>query len=168
MRKVLTVMMGILWILASASPASNEAAAKPNFSGVWNLNLQKSLLQIPAPDSGVFRIVHKEPIFHLSRTFLQAGQEDVWSIDLTTDGQEVVREEQTETFRGRLFWDGQDLILNSTISLKDRTAANTVRYHLSEDGLTLTATESFRGPRLKYDNVWVFDKDKSSGENSGR
>jgi hypothetical protein len=37
-----------------------------------------------------------------------------------------------------------------------------------ESGLTFTATESFRGPRFKYDNVWVFDKDKSSGENSGR
>jgi hypothetical protein len=168
MKKALTVMTGILWILAAAGQASNEDAAKPNFSGGWNLNLQKSLLQTPAPDSGVFRIVHKEPAFHLSRTFLKAGREDVWSIDLTTDGQEVVQEEQTETFRDRLTWDGQDLILNSTISLKDRTAANTVRYHLSEDGLTFTATESFRGPRFKYDNVWVFDKDKSAGDNAGR
>ena len=160
MRKGLTVMAGILWILAIAGLASNEDAAKSNFSGVWNLALQKSKLQIPAPDSGVFNIDHKEPLFHLSRTFLKGGQSDTWSIDLTTDGKEVVQEEKTETFRGRLRWEGNDLVLDSTITIKNRTATNVVRYHLSDDGLTLTATESFRGPRLKYDNVWVFDKNK--------
>jgi hypothetical protein len=159
MRKGLTVMAGILWILAAAGLASNEDAAKPNFSGVWNLDLQKSKLQTPAPDSGVFNIDHKEPSFHLSRTFMQGGQSDTWSIDQTTDGKEVIQEEQTETFRGRLKWDGTDLILDSTISIKGRTATNVVRYHLSEDGRTFTATESFRGPRLKYDNIWVFDKE---------
>ena len=160
MRKGLTVIVGLLGILAIAGLASNEDAAKSNFSGVWNLALQKSKLQIPAPDSGVFNIDHKEPSFHLSRTFLKGGESDTWSIDLTTDGKEVVQAGQTETFRGRLRWEGNDLILDSTITIKDRTATNVVRYHLSDDGLTLTATESFRGPRLKYDNVWVFDKNK--------
>jgi len=47
---------------------------------------------------------------------------------------------------------------DSTISHGSRTATNKFAYHLSADGLRLTATESFRGPRLKYDNVWVFDK----------
>jgi len=160
MRKGLIAMVGILWILAVTGLASNEDAVKPNFSGVWNLSLQKSKLQIPAPDSGVFTLDHKEPSFHLSRTFVKGGQSDVWSIGLTTDGREVVQEEKTETFRGRLSWEGNDLVLNSTITITDRTATNVVRYHLSDDGLTLTATESFRGPRLKYDNVWVFDKNK--------
>jgi len=159
MRKVLTIAAGILLIVAVTGLASSEDAAPTNFSGVWNLNLQKSTLQIPAPDSGVFNIDHKEPRFHLSRTFIKGGQSDSWSIDLTTDGKEVVQEEKTETFRGRLKWDGLDLILDSTISLKGRTATNVVRYHLSKDGKTFTATESFRGPRRKYDNVWVFDKE---------
>lgn len=142
---------------------AGQNAARPNFSGVWNLDLQKSKLQIPAPDSGVFNIGHKEPSFHLSRTFIKGGENDTWSIDLTTDGKEVVQAGQTEIFRGRLRWEGNDLILDSTISVKDRTATNVVRYHLSDDGQVLTATENFKGPRLKYENTWVFDKNKLGG-----
>lgn len=156
-KSILLTILSVVTALAGASIAA-QTAAKPDFSGVWKLNLQKSKLQIPAPDSGVFRIEHKEPIFHLSRTFVKSGQEDTWTVDFTTDGKEVVEEEKTETFRGRLSWKGNDLLLDSTISIGGRTATNTVTYHLSEDGLTMTATESFRGPRLKYDNVWVFDK----------
>jgi hypothetical protein len=160
MRRALTITAVVLGVLILAGLASIQQTSKPDFSGVWSLNLQKSKLQIPAPDSGVFTIDHKEPGFRLSRTFVKGGQSDVWSIDLTTDGKEVVQEEKTETFRGRLSWEGNNLVLNSTITITDRTATNVVRYRLSDDGLTLTATESFRGPRLKYDNVWVFDKSK--------
>jgi hypothetical protein len=149
-----------LAVMLTLSLVAGQVAAKPDFSGVWNLDLQKSKLQIPVPDSGVFNIDHKEPAFRLSRTFLKGGQSDTWSVDLTTDGKEVVQEEKTETFRGRLRWEGSDLVLDSTISIKDRTATNVVRYHLSADGRTLTATENFKGPRLKYENVWVFNKGK--------
>jgi len=159
MRKHMIATIALAAVLTLAVGAGQNAA-KPDFSGVWNLNLQKSKLQIPAPDSGVFNIDHKEPSFHLARTFVKDGKNDNWSIDLTTDGKEVVQEEKTETFRGRLRWDGNDLVLDSTISLKDRTATNVVRYHLSDDDQTLTATENFKGPRLKYENVWVFDKNR--------
>ena len=60
--------------------------------------------------------------------------------------------------RGGRAGPGADLFLDSTITMGSRTATNKVVYHLSDDGRKLTATESFRGPRLKYDNVWVFDK----------
>ena len=73
MRKGLTVMAGILWILAIAGLASNEDAAKSNFSGVWNLTLQKSKLQIPAPDSGVFNIDHKESLSTLTRRVISSS-----------------------------------------------------------------------------------------------
>jgi hypothetical protein len=33
-----------------------------------------------------------------------------------------------------------------------------VRYALLEGGRVLRAEERFRGPRLSYDNLWVFDK----------
>ncbi len=158
-KSILLTILSIVTALAGASIAA-QTASKPDFSGVWKLNLQKSKLQIPAPDSGVFRIEHKESIFHLSRTFVKSGQEDTWTVDFTTDGKEVVQEEKTETFRGRLSWKGSDLFLDSTISIKDRTATNVVRYHLSDDGRVLTAAEKFKGPRLKYENVWVFDKNK--------
>ncbi len=132
---------------------------KPDFSGVWKFNAQKSKLQTLVPESGVFRIDHKEPAFHLSRTFVNKGKEDTWGIDLTTDGKEVVQQGEEETVRARLTWEGNDLIFDSTIIRGNREASNVVRYHLSDDGKIFTATERFRGPRFKYDNLWVFDKE---------
>ncbi len=38
----------------------------------------------------------------------------LWDIDFTTDGTEVVKEDKTETFRGRLKWRENDLFLDST------------------------------------------------------
>ena len=156
-RKLFWIYSFISLSLAGVAAASQDKA-KPDFSGVWKINLRESRLQIPAPDAGIFSIEHKEPNFRLSRTFVRSGQEDTWTIDLTTDGKEVVQEDEGETFRGKLTWQGADLFLDSTVSVGGRTAANKVTYHLSADGRSLTATEVFRGPRLKYDNVWIFDK----------
>lgn len=156
-RKLLLAALVIAAITAGFA-ATGQAVAKPDFSGVWNLDLKLSRLQIPAPDSGVFRVEHQEPNFHLTRTFVTAGKEDTWSVDFTTDGKEVVQEEKTETFRGKLTWRGNDLFLDSTITQGKRVATNQVTYHLSPDGKTLTATEIFRGPYHTHDNIWIFDK----------
>jgi hypothetical protein len=129
-----------------------------DFSGVWKFNPEKSRLQIPAPSASTFVVDHKEPRFHLTRTHVYDGKPDTWSIDLTTDGKEVIQQEGDQTLHVRLYWEGNQLIFDSKIILKDREATNIVRYQLSEDGKTFTATESFRGPRLTYDNVWVFDR----------
>jgi outer membrane protein assembly factor BamB len=135
-----------------------QESQKPNFSGAWRFNPEKSKLQIPAPTSSTFRVDHREPEFHLSRTHVYEGKADTWSIDLTTDGKEVVQQEGDRTIHSRLYWEGNELVFDSKIVLKDREATNIVRYQLSEDGKTFTAIERFRGPILKYDNIWVFDK----------
>ena len=138
-----------------------QQSQKPDFSGIWKFNPEKSKLQIPVPSSSTFTIDHKEPKFHLSRTNVYDGKPDTWKIDLTTDGKEVVEQEGDQTVRIRLYWQGNDLIFDSIIALKDRQATNIVRYNLSPDGKVFTATESFRGPKLKYAKIWVFDKETS-------
>ena len=149
-----------LWALLAVIPgvARVQQSGKPDFSGTWIFVPAKSKMQIPVPTSAIFRVDHREPIFKISRTLVQGEKSDDWKIDLTTDGKEVVQRGNNETVRGRLYWEGNDLIFDSKIILKDREASNVVRYHLSEVGKTLTATERFRGPILKYDNVWVFEK----------
>lgn len=131
-----------------------------DFSGVWKFNPEKSRLQVPVPSASTFVIDHKEPHFHLTRTHVYDGKPDTWSIDLTTDGKEVVQQDGEQTLHVRLYWEGNHLIFDSKIMLKNKEATNIVRYQLSEDGKAFTAVESFRGPRLKYDNIWVFDRNE--------
>jgi hypothetical protein len=57
-----------------------------NFSGVWVLNLKKSKLQSPPPESSVFQIIHSEQSFYLDRTHIINGLPDYFTIELKTDG----------------------------------------------------------------------------------
>jgi len=159
MQKLLVLWAVPVLFLTQTVLAGMQGVQKPNFSGTWNFNPEKSKLQIPAPTSSTFRIDHREPEFHLSRTHVFEGKSDTWGVDLTTDGKEVIQESDGQTIHICLTWEGNDLIFDSKIVMKDREATNVVRYHLSEDGKIFTATERFRGPLLKYDNVWVFDKE---------
>jgi hypothetical protein len=148
------IAVGMAWI------AWGPPGKSIDFSGVWKFNPEKSRLQVPVPSASTFVIEHEEPRFHLTRTHVYDGKPDTWSIDLTTDGTEVIQQEGDQTLHIRLYWEGNQLIFDSKIILGEREATNVVRYGLSEDGKTFTATESFRGPRLKYDNTWVFDKEQ--------
>jgi hypothetical protein len=146
-------------ILCAAGMAS-LAAPKPDFSGTWVLNLGKSKLQIQEKlDRASFTIDHKEPAFRFSRVFVVGGKEDALSYDLTTDGREKVVTEPDRTSTSRLYWDGDVLVLDERIVLKDgREATNVVRYSLLDGGQTLVAEEKFRGPVHKHDNLWVADR----------
>jgi predicted amidohydrolase len=63
------------------------------------------------------------------------------------------------TSRSRLLWDGDTLVFEDTISLPDgRQVTDVVRYTLKDGGKTFVAEEKFRGPVVKYDNLWVADK----------
>jgi hypothetical protein len=136
------------------------AAPKPDFSGTWVLNLEKSKLQIQEKlDGASFTIDHKEPAFRFSRVFVVGGKEDALSYALTTDGKEKIVAEPGRTTTSRLYWDGDVLVLDERIVLKDgREATNVVRYSLRDGGRTLVAEEKFRGPFHKHDNLWIADR----------
>jgi hypothetical protein len=132
------------------------AADPPDFSGEWVLDLGRSTLVKPGIRSGSVRIVHREPAFSFARTFVTEDGPDQVSYELTTDGKEKVEASDGMTTRSRLYWQDDQLVLDETMTMGERTATNVVHYSLSDGGRTLTARESFHGPRLKYDNTWVF------------
>lgn len=147
----------LLMALFSAAGLVSLANDRPNFSGDWVFNAEKSKLQTQLKlDSASFTIDHKEPDFRFSRLFVIDGKDDAYSYNLTTDGKEKVEEQPNRTNYSRLYWDGDVLVFDVRIVLKDgREATNVVRYSLRDGGRTFVAEEKFRGPVLKYDNLWV-------------
>jgi len=147
-------------LVLAAAGAASPAFDKPNFSGDWVFNAEKSKLQIQVKlESATFTIDHKEPDFRFSRLFVIDGKDDADSYNLTTDGKEKVEEQPNRTNYSRLYWDGDVLVFDVRIVLKDgREATNIVRYSLRDGGRTFVAEEKFRGPVLKYDNLWVADR----------
>lgn len=58
----------------------------------------------------------------------------------------------------RLYWEGDILVFVTRIVAPQGEATNIVHYSLREGGRVIEAAEKFRGPKLSYDNLWVFDK----------
>lgn len=147
-------------LAAILGAVAGSAQDKPNFSGEWVLNLSKSTLARKGIEGGTARIVHREPAFSFSRTFVTHDGPDDASYELAIDGSEKAEHSGTMTRHSRLYWEGDQLVLDEKIAMGDRNATNIVHYSLTGGGATLVAKESFRGPKLKYDNVWLFDRKK--------
>ena len=66
-----------------------SAQQKPDFSGDWILNKDKSNLQLKILkklERAVATIEHKDPDFKLSRVFTIDGQDNSLKLELKTDG----------------------------------------------------------------------------------
>lgn len=147
-------------LLAMNILAHGQQSSKPNFSGTWVFNAQKSTLQDPPPSSMTFQIEQHDPHFRLSRTQVYGGKSDTWTLDTVTDGQkEVVQHSALYTSHIRMYWDGDTLVLDEKISASDGSkASNMVKYSLAGDGKTLLAVENEETPVGKATNKWVYDK----------
>src|SRR5216683_2730878 len=106
--------------------------SKPDFTGTWKFNPSKSSLQIPAPDSATFVIDHREPLFHLSRTHVVDGTSDTFAIELTVNGEQVVRNHSGMAIQARLYWEGETLVCDSVFVREGESASNIVRYRLAD------------------------------------
>ncbi|HEY7727308.1 MAG TPA: hypothetical protein VID50_02530 [Candidatus Eisenbacteria bacterium] len=131
---------------------------KPDFSGTWRFNPGRSALQIPPPDATVFVIEHHEPALRITRTHIVAGRSDSFTLDLTTDGREVVVDDRDLRLRARAYWEGESLVFHSKVTRGGEEGVNFVRYTLNEEGRSFTAEESFRSGTLSYDNRWVLER----------
>ena len=134
---------------------------KVNFSGTWIYNADKSQLgldQLSQLKSGIFRIVHNEPNFQLSRTFDINGEKHHLSFELKTDGTELKSERGDQELVSRLNWDDDVLIFVTNKKGPQGEGVNRVRYQLQQEGEVLVADEKFESKALSYHNVWVFDR----------
>jgi len=151
---------GLFAVAAVLLTSIVSAAPKPNFTGTWKVNLQKSKLQIPPPESSVFVVEHAEPRLRITRTHVFGGKSDTFTIQLTTDGQETVLRDAQRTIYSRAYWEGNVLVFDSRIVMEAGEATNVVRYRRAKDGQSFTARERLRSPKLNYDNVWVMERKK--------
>lgn len=165
MHMMVFVSVGLLAVTVLPAPASSQVPppiTRPNFSGEWALDLERSHLDKIFHDisSGSARIEHHEPSFSFSRDFTRSGKKSAVAFVLSTNGKEVSGKEDGMPTRGTLAWSGDTLVFVTIYQAPRGEARNTVRYTLRDSGNTLQAVESFHGPRLSYENVWVFFKRK--------
>lgn len=146
-------------LAASAVGCARDGSREPDLSGAYTLDVAKSRFGLEAAraiESGSLSVEHRGRRFRFSRVFRAGGTEHPLTLDLAIDGHESEHEIDGRTIRTRLHWDRDELVAESRIAGPDGEASNVVRYRLLEGGAILEASERFRGPALRYDNVWVF------------
>ena len=133
---------------------------RPNFTGTWVLNLSRSQLQVPPPDSTIFVITHDDPVMRSFRTHARAGRLDTVTITLRTDSSQIDGELRGAKTISWTWWEGKELVFALALFRGEQRASQTVRYSLSDDGKTFTAIEDVDAGPNSHLNRWVFDRRK--------
>jgi hypothetical protein len=152
---------GLILLLAASAPAQE---ARPNFSGTWILDLEKSdFAQMPAPDSIVNVIDHKEPALKIATT--QKGQQGEVTNErnLTTDGKENANKMRTmggeqQEVKSTTKWVGRKLMTAFKLDVQGGVIEITDAWELSGDGKTMTVVRDLKNPQGELTQTIVFNK----------
>jgi hypothetical protein len=136
------------------------AQTKPDFSGVWKMNREKSKFPAFLPMENirdvVSKIEHKEPNFSESMTITGVDGDRTAEVKYTTDGKETTMKLPylTGPVKATVKWEGDAL----TIEGKAEEFNVRGKYTLSADGKTLTKTSHISTPTGDVDGIVVFEK----------
>ncbi len=155
-----TLLLSLSFTAATAQAPA--APSKPNLSGTWVFDAQKSSLKMAAPTTLTLLVQQNDPQIQLVRTQTYGDQNDTWKLDIVADGQkEVVQTSPLYTANIRMYWEGNSLVLDQKITAGDGTkATDVVTYSLSPDGQLLQAVETQKteGMKKPTQNKWVYAK----------
>ncbi len=131
------------------------AQTKPNFSGAWKLNAEKSKFTGGGPDNLSIKIDHKEPALTEDWAMSTPNGDRSFQAKYTTDGKETEQEVMGRTAKTSAKWEGDALV----IEFKSEGGFFKRKLTLSADGKTMTklVTQS-RGDGQQTEDTVVFEK----------
>ncbi len=148
-------MKALLTLLLLASFAAHAQSSKPDFSGTWVLNLQKSKLEHMKESftGSRFIIVQQGDKLTLTRYHFYGKKKNRIRFHMQADGK---TRKIKLLFKGKLEWQEQELL--STLWRKNFN--NVVRYRFGSSADEFIADEVFKGLPQDHHNIWVFDRVK--------
>lgn len=114
------------------------AGARPNFSGVWKLNLKKSVMRGPMPKQMLVNIEHRDltVIQQIRSTDAKGGeQRQVFTCRIGTESKNSMGGVE---FRSSARWNGAELVIESRMSARGRDFYFKDHWSLSAGRRTLT------------------------------
>jgi hypothetical protein len=135
---------------------SQTFAQKPNFTGTWMLNLEKSKFEF-GPEgltSSIFIINQDGDNFRLTRTHIYGEKKNKLSFKMMADGK--MRRVKI-LFKGKLEWRENNL----QATLWRKKFLNIVNYKFGNNQNEFIADEVFTGYPKNHHTIWVFDRENS-------
>lgn len=148
---------------AAQAPAP---AVKPDLSGTWTLNLEKSNYdQVPPPQDETIVFSHNGSTYSIATTSDNERGKEVYTLPFTTDGNETPTPKDTFSNTATLQflstkgeWDGSSLVLTQKINYQSGSGSLKSTFTLSPDGKTLTRVMHISVDQGEFDTTAVFDK----------
>ena len=140
--------------------ANAGAGQKPNFTGQWILNLNRSEYGSQQPPKKMtYSIEHKEPTLRITASEVSPLDQEVrYELKYTTEGKETGNELSGTPLRSTAVWDSQQLRVHSWASLSGWSIDLKDTWRLVEDGSTLIVLRHISGTTGAFDETLVFDK----------
>ena len=155
--KRLSLFVLALVVLFAASSAT--AFAKPNFSGEWKLDADKSNFgPMPPPDKFNLSVKHSDPDLEITTDQAGAQGEDKSTAKYKTDGSESVNSMRGMDVKSKASWDGDKLKIAAKLDVGGSEISLDQAWILSEDGKTLTNTLKINSPQGEFEIVYVLKK----------
>ena len=150
----------LVFLLIVTATALAQTPAKPNLTGTWNMDPEKSSFGgLEAPQSARYLIRHLGS--KLEMQYEQDGH--ITRVDVTPDGEEHVLETGPDTENiARVYWSGAVLVFEGRI--KPMASSNappvkwTSRWTLSPDKKVLTIDRHITSQQASADQKVVFEK----------
>ncbi len=128
MKPLLKLFFGLALSLSALALSAQE---KPNFSGTWELNVEKSNLDGAPLTKLVVQVDHKDPVLRYTATGTAGGEDFSETETFTTDGKPATDSHGNEM---KVHWDGSSLVFESA----GAQGADSGRLTISSDGKSMT------------------------------
>lgn len=146
-------------VLAIAAAALAMAADKPNFSGDWKLDTDKSTFgPMPPPSSMTRKVEHNDPSLNLVEARSGPQGDQNLTFKYSTDGKETTNELMGNQVKSTAAWDGSTLVINMKADFGGNEIKLTDKWTLSEDGKVLTDAQHIVAPQGEIDITYVMKK----------
>jgi hypothetical protein len=133
--------------------------AKPNFSGDWKLNVEKSDFgPMPPPTTLTMKVDHTDP--EVKVTTAMSGAQGDMTVDATynTEGKETTNQFGPMQSKSTANWEGDDLVVNTKLDANGTEITIKGKWTLSADGKTLTQASHINSPQGDLDLKYVLEK----------
>ena len=136
------------------------AADKPNFTGEWKLNIEKSTFgPMPPPVSQVMKIDHSDPkMVSTSDQESNDGQKMSIVMKYTTDGVEAMNDLRGSPAKVVAKWEGEALVVNTKLDFQGMEIKIVNTMKLAADGKSITAVAKIETPQGEFESTSLLEK----------
>jgi hypothetical protein len=151
-------LMSTLFVIAAAAGMA-QAADKPDFSGDWKMDADKSVFgPLPPPTSMTRKIDHKDPAISVDESRSGPQGDMNTTMKYSSDGKETTNSLMGNDVKSKAVWEGKTLVITSAANFGGADVKLTDKWTLAEDGKTLTDVLGISAPQGDFEMTFVLVK----------